>query len=58
MFHVRKAVISDKGVVRPSKLRAVSRLGGKMYGRIGDGFELPRLAWEKEKEAVKGLERK
>ncbi|KAF8530420.1 hypothetical protein BU17DRAFT_72941 [Hysterangium stoloniferum] len=57
MFHVRKSVLSERGIVKVSKLRPVSRLGGKMYGRIGDSFELPRLSWEKEKDAVNNLKK-
>ncbi|KIJ39486.1 hypothetical protein M422DRAFT_175244 [Sphaerobolus stellatus SS14] len=58
MLHVRKAVLSEKGIVKANNLRPVSRLGGKMYGRLGDAFELPRLSWEKEKDVVNELQKK
>lgn len=37
-----------------SKLRAVSRLGGITYGRIGDTFELPRPNWSNVQSAYEG----
>ncbi|KAG2132005.1 uncharacterized protein EDB93DRAFT_1094114 [Suillus bovinus] len=44
--HVRESVLTASGTVDPAKLRAVSRLGGDMYARIGEGFELSRPAWK------------
>ncbi|KAG0706129.1 hypothetical protein DFH29DRAFT_980609 [Suillus ampliporus] len=44
--HVRESVLTAHGTVDPAKLRAVSRLGGTMYARIGDGFELSRPTWK------------
>jgi len=32
--------------VDPAKLRAVSRLGGATYARVGAGFEIPRPSWQ------------
>jgi len=55
MLHVRNSILNDKGTVRAPKLRAVSRLGGLLYGRMGDSFELPRLTWKKEQEAVEKM---
>ena len=31
--------------VDPAKLRAVSRLGGTIFARVGAGFEIPRPSW-------------
>jgi hypothetical protein len=31
--------------VDPAKLRPVSRLGGIMYARVTEGFEIPRPSW-------------
>ena len=46
--------------VDPIKLRAISRMGGITYGRVGAGFEIPRPAWEHVKDdyeaAVKAKE--
>ncbi|KAG1737656.1 hypothetical protein EDB19DRAFT_1909632 [Suillus lakei] len=44
--HVRESVLTASGTVDPAKLRAVSRLGGDMYARIGEGFELSRPPWK------------
>jgi hypothetical protein len=52
MIHVRNSLLNEKGTVDAEKLLPAARLGGWMYGRLGDTFELPRLLWEKEKEKV------
>jgi len=57
MFHVRNSVLNEKGTVETAKLRPVSRLGGLTYGRIGDSFDLARVSWKEEKEAVQQLKR-
>ncbi|KAG1815911.1 flavoprotein oxygenase [Suillus subaureus] len=44
--HIRESVLTANGTVDPAKLRAVSRLGGNMYARIGEGFELSRPPWK------------
>ena len=54
LIHVRNSVLNQKGPVEASKLRAVSRLGGSMYGRAGDAFNLPRPTWKEEQELLKG----
>jgi hypothetical protein len=33
-------VLNDAGTVDAGKLRAVSRLGGPTYARVGQGFDL------------------
>ena len=46
-FWVREdAVNEERSVVDFAVLRPVSRLGGIMYGRTVEGFELPRLHFE------------
>lgn len=62
LIHVRNDIFvgpDDPSVVndgaRPytidaTKFRAVSRMGGITYGRIGDGFEIPRAKWEDAKQ--------
>ena len=42
--------------VDATKLRAVSRLGGITYGRIGEGFQIPRPVWDEVKGAYEGVE--
>ena len=53
--HVRNAVLSDDGTVDPAKLRAVSRLGGSTYARVGEGFDLSRPSWKKTQDAYETL---
>uniref|UniRef100_A0A8H7Y5K9 Flavin reductase like domain-containing protein n=1 Tax=Psilocybe cubensis TaxID=181762 RepID=A0A8H7Y5K9_PSICU len=45
-LHVREAVLCEDGItVDPAKLRPVARLGGTTYGRLLEGFDLPRPSW-------------
>jgi len=53
--HIRNAVLSPEGVVDPARLRAVSRLGGIIYARVGEGFEIPRPSWREVEEEVRGM---
>ncbi|KAF8806414.1 hypothetical protein BYT27DRAFT_7101408 [Phlegmacium glaucopus] len=46
-IHVRESVLSGDGqTVDPAKLQCVSRLGGTMYARLLEGFEVPRVSWK------------
>ncbi|BFZ65416.1 hypothetical protein YB2330_006582 [Saitoella coloradoensis] len=55
-FHVREdALNSSKNIVDIKVLKPVSRLGGITYGRVGEGYEMPRPDWGKEVEGG-GLE--
>ncbi|OCB89706.1 hypothetical protein A7U60_g3054 [Sanghuangporus baumii] len=46
--HIRHSVLSQDGLsVDAAALRAVSRLGGTSYARIGEGFDLDRPSWRK-----------
>ncbi|EJD03429.1 uncharacterized protein FOMMEDRAFT_146973 [Fomitiporia mediterranea MF3/22] len=57
--HVRNAVLaSDSLQVDTAALRAVSRLGGTAYARIGEGFEIPRPSWRKEEGTIRELMKK
>ncbi|KAJ7074963.1 hypothetical protein B0H15DRAFT_868347 [Mycena belliarum] len=44
-IHVRKAVLNERGVVDPAKLKPVGRMGDITYVKIGDGFRIPRPSW-------------
>ncbi|KAH7339869.1 hypothetical protein B0J17DRAFT_569711 [Rhizoctonia solani] len=61
-IHVRKDVWIDDGkgigMVDPAKLRAVSRMGGSTYGRVGEGFEIPRPVWTEIKDEVAKIPKK
>ena len=53
-FWVREdAINEDRSLVDPNVLRPMSRLGGIMYGRTVDGFEIPRPVFKQEKEQGK-----
>ncbi|KAG8956289.1 hypothetical protein FRC04_004369 [Tulasnella sp. 424] len=68
LIHVRNDVLNHPGdhpnatagsaprdwTVDPAKLRAVSRMGGITYGRIGEGFEVPRPVWAEVKDNYDG----
>ncbi|PPQ79951.1 hypothetical protein CVT25_003023 [Psilocybe cyanescens] len=46
-MHVREAVLNEDGItVDPAKLRPIARLGRTTYGRLLEGFDLPRLSWK------------
>jgi flavin reductase (DIM6/NTAB) family NADH-FMN oxidoreductase RutF len=53
-FWVREDAVNEEGsLIDPKVLRPVARLGGITYGRVLDGFEIPRPIFKKEKEAGK-----
>jgi flavin reductase (DIM6/NTAB) family NADH-FMN oxidoreductase RutF len=53
-FWVREdAINEDRSQIDPAVLRPVARLGGITYGRIVDGFEIPRAVLSQEKEKGK-----
>lgn len=54
--HIRHAVLAEDGLqVDAAALRAISRLGGTAYARIGEGFEMPRPSWRAEEGAMRAL---
>lgn len=61
-IHVRKDIWVDDGkgigMMDPVKFRAVSRLGGITFARVGDGFEIPRPIWGEVKDEVAKLQQK
>jgi len=53
-IHIRKDVLDPKrGTVDPGKLKPVARLGGHLYGRISEGYTLPRLSWKENEETIR-----
>lgn len=48
--HVRRSVLGEDGIIDLARLRAVSRVGGSRYTRIGEGFDLRRPNWSEIKE--------
>ncbi|KAI6011120.1 hypothetical protein EDC04DRAFT_2871105 [Pisolithus marmoratus] len=51
-IHVRKDVLNERGIIDITKYKPISKLGDELYGRIGDVFRLPRIAWEQEKDKI------
>ncbi|KAJ7096043.1 hypothetical protein C8R44DRAFT_813066 [Mycena epipterygia] len=51
-IHVRKAVLNERGVVDPAKLKPIGRMGDTTYVTIGDGFRMPRPSWAKAEEEI------
>lgn len=48
-FHVREDVINEDGsVVDIAKLKPVARLGGSLYARVADGYDLIRPDFERD----------
>lgn len=53
-IHMRNDVIDpEKGTADPGKLKAIGRLGGTTYGKVTEGFVLPRPAWKDVGEEIK-----
>ena len=50
--HVRKDVMLPDGTIDPALLKPVARLGDITYGRLGDGYRLPRPFYDKVKPAL------
>ncbi|KAF8609058.1 flavoprotein oxygenase [Ceratobasidium sp. AG-I] len=61
-IHVRKDVwLNDGkgiGMVDPVKFRAIGRMGGLTYARIGEAFEIPRPAWDEIEAEVSQIPKK
>lgn len=57
-IHIRNAVLAPDGTVDPEKLRAISRLGGVKFARVGQGFEIARPSWREIEGEVRELIKK
>ncbi|KAF9033251.1 hypothetical protein BDZ89DRAFT_1231438 [Hymenopellis radicata] len=54
--HARESVLHDDGItVDPKKLQIVSRLGGLAYGKLVEGFEVPRPSWKELREEYQNM---
>jgi flavin reductase (DIM6/NTAB) family NADH-FMN oxidoreductase RutF len=42
LIHVADSVLDGQGQIDPCKLNTIGRMGGSLYTRTRDGFELPR----------------
>lgn len=52
-IHVRKDVLNERGLVDPGKLRPVTRMGDISYGRVTEGYRIPRPDYEATKDDIK-----
>ncbi|EJD03430.1 uncharacterized protein FOMMEDRAFT_156838 [Fomitiporia mediterranea MF3/22] len=54
--HIRHAVLSqDEITVDTAALRAIARIGGVGYARVGEGFDLARPSWREDGETVRQI---
>ncbi|KAK4114386.1 hypothetical protein N656DRAFT_767359 [Canariomyces notabilis] len=54
-FWAREDAVNEEGsIIDPKVLRPISRLGGITYGRVTEGFELPRPDFEKDLGGMEG----
>ncbi|EDR09033.1 uncharacterized protein LACBIDRAFT_249237 [Laccaria bicolor S238N-H82] len=54
--HVCESILVDDGTsIDPSKLRPIARLGGRAYGRLLEGFNLPSVVWKSVHEDYRNL---
>ena len=53
-IHIRKDVLDpERETVDLGKLKPVTRLGGISYGRVSEGYMLPRVPWKENEEAIR-----
>ncbi|KAG2122547.1 hypothetical protein BD769DRAFT_1474738, partial [Suillus cothurnatus] len=43
--HVRKDVLTDRGIIDITKFKPIAPLGDVSYGRVGDAFGMPAPKW-------------
>lgn len=55
-IHVRRDVLNERGVVDPAKYKPLGRMGDATYSTTRDGFRIPRLNWNEEKEKLSALQ--
>lgn len=51
-IHVRKDMLTDRGVIDLTKFRPVARLGDISYARVGDAYRLARPTWAQEETKI------
>lgn len=49
-IHVRKDMLNERGIVDPTKLKAIARLGDISYGSLSGAFRIPSETWTPEVE--------
>jgi flavin reductase (DIM6/NTAB) family NADH-FMN oxidoreductase RutF len=51
-IHVRKDMLTDKGVIDLTKLKPVARLGDISYARVGDAYRIARPSWAQDEAKI------
>ncbi|KAG6871788.1 hypothetical protein C0995_016628 [Termitomyces sp. Mi166 len=52
-IHVRKDVLDERGNVDPGKLKPVARMGGTLYAKINEGYNIYRPNWKEHGEPIR-----
>ncbi|KAG6896301.1 hypothetical protein C0992_009254 [Termitomyces sp. T32_za158] len=45
-IHVRNDVLDERGNVDPGKLQLVARMGGTLYAKVNEGYDINRPSWK------------
>ncbi|KAG5652683.1 hypothetical protein H0H81_004120 [Sphagnurus paluster] len=56
-IHVRKDVLNERGAVDPAKLKPVARMGGTLYARVNEGYNIQRYNWKEHGAPIIELEK-
>ncbi|KAG6865553.1 hypothetical protein C0991_001557 [Blastosporella zonata] len=51
-IHVRKDVLDERGNVDPGKLKPVARMGGTLYAKVNEGYNIYRPNWKDHGEPI------
>ncbi|KAG5352360.1 hypothetical protein C0989_002681 [Termitomyces sp. Mn162] len=52
-IHVRKDVLDERGNVDPGKLKPVARMGGTLYAKVNEGYNIYRPNWKEHGEPIR-----
>ncbi|KAG5644391.1 hypothetical protein DXG03_008619 [Asterophora parasitica] len=55
-IHVRNDVLDARGSVDPGKLRTVAKLGGILFAKVNEGYNIPRYSWAEHGKQIQELE--
>lgn len=51
--HVRRDMLDEKGNADPGKLKPVARMGGILYARIKEGYNIKRDRWREDEKSIR-----
>ncbi|KAG6907687.1 hypothetical protein DXG01_007790 [Tephrocybe rancida] len=52
-IHVRNDVLDERGNVDPGKLKPVARMGGTLYAKVNEGYNIYRPNWRQHEEPIR-----